>query len=63
MISQTLIDNDGIELSAHITLKDEKVLTLEGKESHEFMVYTFDDDNDIDFLIERLQELKNNTNG
>jgi len=62
MINQTLIDKDGVELSVHITVKNEKVLTLEGKEYEEFMVYTFDDDSDIDFLIERLHKLKNNTN-
>lgn len=63
MINQTLIDKDGVELSAHITVKHERVLTLTDRnELYDFMCYTFEDNNDIDFLIERLNELKNNTN-
>lgn len=57
-----LLDRDNNKLSAHISTELKAVITISGDDGdpYSFMCYTFEDIDDIDFLISRLQELKDN---
>ena len=64
MIVQKIQDKEGNTISVHFNINESPVLVAENTENNlQFIVYSFESVEDIDFLINQLTELKNEING
>lgn len=63
MIVHKLQDADGNTASAHINTQGEAVLVVEDPNDYSIGLFIFESVDEIDFLINQLNNLKNNFNG
>lgn len=64
MIVHNIQDSNGVTASAHINPQGEAVLVVEKiNDDYNFGIFTFESIEEIDFLISRLNELKEKFDG